>query len=111
VVKCTVLHMYLATEAHFLFQLCCVSMALGDIQNGEGRMSLDKTYCCTLGHSVLNLQTEFNRRVKRRASLFCTLCVGSGNIAQCSNEYRTTYIIDSNRRKVYAVNMLLITSV
>jgi len=63
-------------------------------------VTLDKTYGCTLGHRMLNRVTEFKRRVKRRASLFCTLCVGSENIAYYAIEYRTSYVIGSNRRKI-----------
>jgi hypothetical protein len=83
-------------------------MSAFDILKGEGKVTKGTTYDCTLGYPILYLETEFKGRVKWGLNLFCTLCIGSGPVACYVNEY-TTYIIRSNRRKAYTINILPVT--
>ena len=76
---CKMLHIYLATEVYFLFNKMFIVASF----NIALCVWLLLTF---IGEKVkwprLYLGTEFNRSVKWRVNLFCTLCVDSGSTAQ-----------------------------
>jgi len=98
------LHIYLTIREYFLYQQCFICTATDGISRGEGTVTQETTYGCTLYHPMLYFGTEFKRRLKWTEKLFCTLWVDTGPVIYNTNEY-TTYITRNDRRKVYAINI------